>query len=64
MGCGCNKNRTRYQVVSADGNKVLLQPTVNKALAEASVKRYPGSRMEELPAPGRQAAQKTAPKKL
>ena len=54
MACGpCAaraKNRTQYEVVSADGKR-LFGPTASKPTAEAVSKRYAGSTVQEKPKP-------------
>lgn len=45
IGCGCNKRRTQYEVVTPDGAVKLTSP--NKVAADAVAKRYPGATVRE-----------------
>lgn len=45
MGCGCNKNRQQYEVVTADGR--IAYTTPSKVAADAVAKRYAGATVRE-----------------
>jgi len=45
MGCGCNRNKTQYEVVTADGR--IAYTTPSKPAADAVAKRYAGAEVRE-----------------
>lgn len=54
MACGCNKNRTQYEVVSSAG-KVVWSGT-SKPVADNVSKRYPDSAVREKAKAGAKTA--------
>lgn len=50
MACGCQKNRTQYEVMSSAGK--VLWTGASKPVADNVAKRYPSSQVREKPKPG------------
>jgi hypothetical protein len=48
MGCNCGKNRTQYEVIDAEGNRV-GDPTPYKTTADALAAREAGRQVREVP---------------
>lgn len=47
MGCGCNKNKSNFEVVTADG-KVVPGSYSTQGVADAVAKRYPGAKVRPV----------------